>query len=277
MTLTSIYISRLFVRLDRGTVDDHRTKHRERCHARLCSRARQPDHQPIRRFRRHLDIASGQCRRLLYQLASATSDSSAQTALATAPGLAQTIKTAPPHLERQRRAAERQFAGGDDRDLQSALATHETNPSSAPLADNVITAANARLVAERGFASGLSGGRTGRPEHGVGGHSDRFTARAVPAGQRRHRERSGARRGRFPEPKTNATHSVPIHRRSSGWHGDHANGSMPIYTDSGVTLFQNVPQTVSFQATATYVPGVNGNAVTVGGIAITGPGAPMAI
>jgi flagellar hook-associated protein 1 FlgK len=56
-----------------------------------------------------------------------------------------------------------------------------------------------------------------------------------------------------------------------------ANGSTSIYTDSGVTLFQDTPRTVSFTPTATLVAGANGNAVTVDGVPITGPSAPMAI
>ncbi len=55
------------------------------------------------------------------------------------------------------------------------------------------------------------------------------------------------------------------------------NGSMTIYTDSGVTLFQDQPQTVSFVPTAAYASGSVGNAVSVGGIPITGSAAPMAI
>ncbi len=49
-----------------------------------------------------------------------------------------------------------------------------------------------------------------------------------------------------------------------------ANGSMSIYTDSGITLFQNTPSTVSFTSTSTYVDGVTGNPVTVDGVPITG-------
>ena len=51
-----------------------------------------------------------------------------------------------------------------------------------------------------------------------------------------------------------------------------ANGSMSIYTDSGIMLFQNTPSTVSFTATSTYVDGVPGNPVTVDGVPITGSG-----
>ena len=50
-----------------------------------------------------------------------------------------------------------------------------------------------------------------------------------------------------------------------------------IYADSGVTLFQDTPRTVSFTATPTLVDGANGNAVTVGGVPITGANSPMPI
>jgi flagellar hook-associated protein 1 len=55
------------------------------------------------------------------------------------------------------------------------------------------------------------------------------------------------------------------------------NGSMSIYTDSGVTLFQDTPRTVSFTPTATLVDGESGQPVTVDGVPITGPNSPMPI
>jgi len=56
-----------------------------------------------------------------------------------------------------------------------------------------------------------------------------------------------------------------------------ANGSVSIYTDSGVTLFQDIPQTLSFTPSPTLTAGVSGNPVTVDGIPITGASAPMAV
>ena len=56
-----------------------------------------------------------------------------------------------------------------------------------------------------------------------------------------------------------------------------ANGSESIYTDSGVTLFQDTPRTVSFTPTPTLVDGANGGAVTVDGVPITGANSPMPI
>jgi flagellar hook-associated protein 1 len=55
------------------------------------------------------------------------------------------------------------------------------------------------------------------------------------------------------------------------------NGSESIYTDSGVTLFQNTARTVTFTATPTLTAGAKGNAVMVDGVPITGPSSPMAI
>ncbi len=56
------------------------------------------------------------------------------------------------------------------------------------------------------------------------------------------------------------------------------NGSTSIYTDSGVTLYQNgVASQLSFTASPTLVAGQSGNSVTVDGVPITGASAPMAV
>jgi len=56
-----------------------------------------------------------------------------------------------------------------------------------------------------------------------------------------------------------------------------ASGSETIYTDSGVTLFQDIPSVVSFTPTPTLVDGANGAPVTVDGVPITGASSPMPI
>ena len=56
-----------------------------------------------------------------------------------------------------------------------------------------------------------------------------------------------------------------------------SDGSTSIYTDSGVTLFQDTPRTVSFTPTATLTDGASGNAVMVDGVPITGSSSPMPI
>lgn len=48
------------------------------------------------------------------------------------------------------------------------------------------------------------------------------------------------------------------------------NGDLAIYTDSGVTLFETAPRTVSFSGTLTYGASTTGNAVSVDGVAVTG-------
>src|SRR5574337_306254 len=56
-----------------------------------------------------------------------------------------------------------------------------------------------------------------------------------------------------------------------------ANGSMSIYTDNGVTLFQDSARAVASAPTATLPAGVNGAAVTVDGVPIVGAGSPNPI
>ena len=56
-----------------------------------------------------------------------------------------------------------------------------------------------------------------------------------------------------------------------------ANGSTSIYTDSGVTLFQDTPRSLTFAATSSLPAGASGAPVLVDGVPITGPSSPMAI
>lgn len=54
-------------------------------------------------------------------------------------------------------------------------------------------------------------------------------------------------------------------------------GSMSIYTDSGVTLFETTPRSVSMQPTTAYTASVTGAAVYVDGVPVTGANAVMPI
>jgi flagellar hook-associated protein 1 FlgK len=56
-----------------------------------------------------------------------------------------------------------------------------------------------------------------------------------------------------------------------------SNGSMSIYTDSGVTLFDTIPRSVSMAATTTYTASTTGAAVYVDGVPVTGANAIMPI
>lgn len=51
------------------------------------------------------------------------------------------------------------------------------------------------------------------------------------------------------------------------------NNDMVVYTDSGATLYETTPRAVTFQTTPTLAPGVSGAAVTIDGVAVTGPAA----
>lgn len=56
-----------------------------------------------------------------------------------------------------------------------------------------------------------------------------------------------------------------------------ANDDMAIFTDSGVTLFDAKPRSVTFDRTLLYSPGTTGNAVFVDGVPITGGSGPMLV
>jgi flagellar hook-associated protein 1 FlgK len=53
------------------------------------------------------------------------------------------------------------------------------------------------------------------------------------------------------------------------------NNTMSIYTDSGVTLFDTVARSVTFDATQNYTPATAGNAVYIDGVPVTGANAVM--
>ncbi len=55
------------------------------------------------------------------------------------------------------------------------------------------------------------------------------------------------------------------------------NGDMSIYADGGATLYQGGPRSVTMESTATFAAGVNGAAVYIDGVAVTGPTAGMAL
>lgn len=55
------------------------------------------------------------------------------------------------------------------------------------------------------------------------------------------------------------------------------NNSMSIYTDSGATLFDKIPMSVTFQPTATYTAGTVGHSVYVDGVPVTNGTSTMAL
>jgi flagellar hook-associated protein 1 len=162
--------------------------------------------------------------------------------------------------------------------LQSALATYEDSPTSSSAADAVVSAASdlatslnrasatvaqVREQADQNMASSVST---------INSLLNQFTAanNAVVTGLRTGADVSSAEDTRD-SIVTQLAQQIGVSTTTA------ANGSESIYTDSGVTLFQDTPRTVSFTPTPTLVDGGNGNAVTVDGVPITGANSPMPI
>ena len=162
--------------------------------------------------------------------------------------------------------------------LRSALTTYQTSPSSSSAAGAVVSAATdlasslnsgsatiarVREQADQDMASSVAT---------INSLLTQFTAanNAVVTGLHTGANVSSAEDKRD-SIVTQLSHELGVSTVVS------ADGSMSIYTDSGVTLFQDIPRTVSFTSTPTLVDGMSGAPVTVDGVAITGPNSPMPI
>ena len=162
--------------------------------------------------------------------------------------------------------------------LQSALTTYETSPSSSSAADAAVTAAqnlasslnsgsaavaNVREQADQDMASSVAT---------INSLLSQFTAanNAVVTGLQAGTSVASAEDQRD-SIVTQLSQQIGVSTITA------ANGSMSIYTDSGVTLFQDTPRAVSFTPTPTLVDGQSGSPVTVDGVPITGPNSPMPI
>ena len=162
--------------------------------------------------------------------------------------------------------------------LQSALATYEAAPSSTAAAQGVLTAAQDLTASLNAGAAAVSQ---------VQEQADQDMANSVSTinnllgqfEQANNTVVAGSASGADVSQAEDTRNSIltQLAQQIGISTTTNSNGSMSIYTDSGVTLFQDVPQTVSFTPTTTYVAGTIGNAVTVDGIPITGSSAPMAI
>jgi flagellar hook-associated protein 1 len=162
--------------------------------------------------------------------------------------------------------------------LQSALTTYEDSPTSSSAADAVVSAASdlasslnsgsatvaqVREQADQDMATSVST---------INSLLSQFTAanNAVVAGLQTGANVSNAEDTRD-SIVTQLAQQIGVSTTTA------ANGSESIYTDSGVTLFQDIPSVVSFTPTPTLVDGASGNAVTVDGVPITGANSPMPI
>jgi flagellar hook-associated protein 1 FlgK len=162
--------------------------------------------------------------------------------------------------------------------LQSALTTYETSPSSSSAADAAVTAAknlasslnngsaaaaNVREQADQDMASSVAT---------INSLLNQFTAanNAVVTGLQAGTSVASAEDQRD-SLVTQLSQQIGVSTITAG------NGSMSIYTDSGVTLFQDTPRSVSFTPTPTLVDGQSGSPATVDGVPITGSNSPMPI
>ncbi|HEY1782031.1 MAG TPA: flagellar hook-associated protein FlgK [Roseiarcus sp.] len=162
--------------------------------------------------------------------------------------------------------------------LQSALETYADSPTSSPAADAVVSAASdlasslnsasatvqqVRETADQNMASSVNT---------INSLLNQFTAanNAVVTGLQTGANISSAEDTRD-SIVTQLAQQVGVSTTVA------ADGSESIYTDSGVTLFQDTPRTVSFTPTPTLVDGASGGAVTVDGVPITGANSPMPI
>jgi flagellar hook-associated protein 1 len=162
--------------------------------------------------------------------------------------------------------------------LQSALATYEDSPTSSSAADAVVSAAS-DLASSLNSASATVEQVRERADQNMASSVgtinsllNQFTAAndAVVTGLQTGADISSAEDTRD-SIVTQLAQQIGVSTTTA------ANGSESIYTDSGVTLFQDTPRTISFTPTPTLVDGASGNAVTVDGVPITGANSPMPI
>jgi flagellar hook-associated protein 1 len=162
--------------------------------------------------------------------------------------------------------------------LQSALATYEDSPTSSSVADAVVSAASDLTSSLNSGSATVSQVREQADQNMAASVStinsllSQFTAanNAVVTGLQTGANVASAEDARD-SIVTQLAQQIGVSTVTA------ANGSESIYTDSGVTLFQDRPRTVSFIPTPTLVDGATGAPVTVDGMPITGANSPMPI
>ena len=216
---------------------------------------------------------------LLDQLNTSTSESAAQTAIST--GLSTLAQTVNDSSSATSASGAKQSGNSPSAmlgNLQSALATYQAAPSSTASAQAVVTAA-------QNLTSSLNSGS--QAVSSVQEQADQNMATSVSTintllGQFQKADSaivSGLSSGADVSQPEDTRDSIltQLSQQLGISTTTNTNGSMSIYTDSGVTLFQDTAHTVSFTPTATYTATTVGNGVSVDGIPITGSSAPMAI
>jgi flagellar hook-associated protein 1 FlgK len=216
---------------------------------------------------------------LLEQVNASTSAAAAQQALAT--GLATLAQTVSDSSSSTSASGANQNGNSPSAmltNLQSALVTYESEPSSAAAGQAVVTAATQ-------FAQSLNTGS--QTVQQVREQADSSMASSVATVNSLLNQFATADEAVVTGTAAGTNVSVPQDTRDSILTQlsqqlgisttTNPNGSISIYTDSGVNLYQsNTVTDLKFTASPTLTAGMSGNPVTVNGIAITGPSAPMA-
>jgi len=216
---------------------------------------------------------------LAEQAATSTAESAAQQAIAN--GLAKLAATVDDSASASSSSGATQNGASPSAmlaNLQSALTTYADSPTSSSAADAAVTAASQ-------LAASLNSGAAAVDQ--VREQADQNMASSVAAINSLLSQFTAANNAVVTGLATGANVASAEDRRDSlisqlsqqigVTTTTAANGSMSIYTDSGVTLFQGSPRTVSFATSTTLADGVTGNAVMVDGVPVTGASSPMPI
>jgi flagellar hook-associated protein 1 len=162
--------------------------------------------------------------------------------------------------------------------LETALTTYVATPSSTSAGDAVVTAAKALASALNSGATAVQSVREQADQNMASSVTTinsllaQFTDanNAVVTGLAKGADVASAQDKRD-SIVSQLSNEIGVSTTTAG------NGSMSIYTDSGVTLFQDLPRTVAFEASGTLVDGETGAAVIVDGTPVTGANATLPI
>ena len=255
MTLSSTFSDhQLRFRVDGRAVGGDRQQHIERQHARLRSRDRESDHDNPTAARKSFRspaqanaALAGPAQRLDLEVGGAEAISAGLTTLAQTVDDSVDLDLAAAH-------AERRFAVGDDRQLaerswRPTRRAEQHGGGAEPFLRRRRTSPRRSMPARQR----LPGAGAGRPGHGELGEHDQQSARPVRTGQQCRGLPGWPAAPMCRKPRTHANSILTQLSQQVGISTTtNSNGSMSIYTESGVTLFQEYPQTVSFTPTATY-------------------------
>ena len=224
-------------------------------------------------------ISSAANTALLDQVNVSTSQAAAQQALSNGLAtLAQTVSDSSSASSTSGSAQNGQSPSAMLTNLQTALTSYQASPSDPSLGQAVVTAAN-DLTSSLNNASNVVDQVRSQADSGMASAVTSINALLTQFSQINTTIVNGLHTGQDVTTAedqrksilTQVSQQVGISTVSA------PNGSMSIYTDSGVTLFQDTARTVSFTPTQSFTAGTSGNAVVVDGVPITGASSPMAI